>query len=50
MVDVAEGHVAALNHIFSSKTPYCDPVNLGTGTGTSVLEMIKASLLHLLFA
>jgi UDP-glucose 4-epimerase len=41
VVDLAEGHVAALNHIFSSKQPYCDPINLGTGTGTSVLEMIK---------
>ncbi len=41
MVDLAEGHVAALNHIFGSKEPYCDPINLGTGTGTSVLEMIK---------
>lgn len=33
--------MAALNHIFSSKEPYCDPINLGTGTGTSVLDMIK---------
>ena len=41
VVDLAEGHVAALNHIFSSREPYCDPINLGTGTGTSVLEMIK---------
>jgi UDP-glucose 4-epimerase len=41
VVDLAEGHVAALNHIFGSKEPYCDPINLGTGTGTSVLDMIK---------
>jgi UDP-glucose 4-epimerase len=41
VVDLAEGHVAALNHIFGSREPYCDPINLGTGTGTSVLDMIK---------
>jgi UDP-glucose 4-epimerase len=41
VVDLAEGHVAALDHIFSSREPYCDPINLGTGTGTSVLEMVK---------
>lgn len=33
--------MSALNHIFGSKEPYCDPINLGTGTGTSVLDMIK---------
>ena len=33
--------MAALNHIFGSKEPHCDPINLGTGTGTSVLDMIK---------
>jgi hypothetical protein len=47
VVDLAEGHVAALNHIFSSKEPYCDPINLGTGTGTSVLEMIKVGGMNL---
>lgn len=41
MVDLAEGHVAALNHIEHSAKPYCDPINLGTGRGTSVLEMVK---------
>ena len=41
MVDLAEGHVAALNHIERSAKPYCDPINLGTGRGTSVLEMVK---------
>jgi UDP-glucose 4-epimerase len=42
VVDLAEGHVAALKHIEGSKEPYCDPINLGTGTGTSVLGMVKA--------
>ncbi|GBF95426.1 UDP-galactose 4-epimerase [Raphidocelis subcapitata] len=42
VMDLAEGHVAALDKI--SKTPDygCQAVNLGTGKGTSVLEMIKA--------
>lgn len=38
VVDLAKGHVAALNHIKNGTTIY----NLGTGKGTSVLEMIKA--------
>lgn len=41
VVDLADGHVAALQHIEGSSKPYCDPINLGTGKGTSVLEMIK---------
>jgi hypothetical protein len=41
VVDLAEGHVAALKNIESRAEPYCDPINLGTGRGTSVLEMIK---------
>ncbi|MGD9960453.1 UDP-glucose 4-epimerase GalE [Nocardioides sp.] len=39
--DLAAGHVAALNRIVNSD----DPIrtwNLGTGTGTSVLEVVKA--------
>lgn len=42
VVDLAEGHVAALKHLFSNTNPYCDPINLGTGVGTSVYGMIKA--------
>jgi UDP-glucose 4-epimerase len=41
VVDLAEGHVAALKNVESRAEPYCDPINLGTGCGTSVLEMIK---------
>lgn len=38
VVDLAKGHVAALNHL----TPGADVYNLGTGHGVSVLEIIKA--------
>lgn len=38
VVDLAQGHLAALNHI----TPGFTAINLGTGHGTSVLEIIKA--------
>lgn len=39
VVDLAEGHVAALSH---SKGPGFHVYNLGTGHGTSVLEAIRA--------
>ncbi len=38
--DLAEGHVAALKSIFSKQYGYLN-INLGTGKGTSVLELIK---------
>ena len=41
VVDLAKGHVAALNKLKTSK-PACHIWNLGTGNGFSVLEMIKA--------
>jgi len=42
--DLAAGHLAALEKgIFEGKLDSkCDVINLGTGTGYSVLEMIKA--------
>ncbi len=40
VVDLAEGHVAALNSV--GKTPGVHTYNLGTGTGHSVLEVIGA--------
>jgi UDP-glucose 4-epimerase len=40
VVDLAKGHVRAVDRLFSSKGAYT--VNLGTGQGYSVLEMIKA--------
>ncbi len=38
VVDLAKGHVAALNHLKAGKRIY----NLGTGRGTSVLELLHA--------
>ncbi|MBB1580069.1 UDP-glucose 4-epimerase GalE [Candidatus Saccharibacteria bacterium] len=38
VVDLARGHVAALQHMRAGANVY----NLGTGSGTSVLEIIKA--------
>ena len=37
VIDLATGHLAALDHL----EPGCDAFNLGTGTGASVLEVIK---------
>lgn len=42
VVDLAEGHVAALKKLEGSKNLGCVPYNLGTGTGTTVLEMVHA--------
>jgi UDP-glucose 4-epimerase len=39
VVDLAEGHVAALK---SLDNPACFAVNLGTGSGNSVLDVVKA--------
>ncbi|MGB7982659.1 MAG: UDP-glucose 4-epimerase GalE [Candidatus Nanopelagicales bacterium] len=40
VVDLAEGHLAALRH--GTGRPGCRVFNLGTGRGTSVLEMVAA--------
>ena len=40
VVDLAKGHVAALR--YCAEHPGCEVVNLGTGTGYSVLDMVKA--------
>lgn len=40
VVDLAKGHVAALNHCLGKKGYYT--YNLGTGVGISVLDMIQA--------
>lgn len=37
VVDLASGHLAALNHL----EPGCDIFNLGTGNGSSVIDVIK---------
>ena len=41
VMDLAEGHVAALDKLFRTPSLGCVPINLGTGTGSTVLEMIK---------
>ncbi len=38
--DVAEAHVSGLNWLLSQHESTCEVVNLGTGRGTSVLEII----------
>ena len=40
VMDIAEGHVLALNFLFDNK-PQISNINLGTGTGYSVLDLIK---------
>jgi len=42
VVDLAQGHVAALD-VMAEFAPGCRPFNLGTGTGTTVLELIAAA-------
>lgn len=38
VVDLAKGHVAALNHLSQG----FDAINLGSGTGTSVMQLVNA--------
>ncbi|MEO7941285.1 MAG: UDP-glucose 4-epimerase GalE [Burkholderiaceae bacterium] len=40
VMDLADAHVAALAR--ASQTSGCDAINLGTGRGTSVLELVRA--------
>ena len=40
VVDLARGHVAAVNYVAANRG--CQVFNLGTGTGYSVLDMVKA--------
>ena len=40
VVDLAKGHVAAVK--FVTENPGCEVFNLGTGTGYSVLDMVKS--------
>lgn len=41
VVDLAKAHVKALQHLMSQEPAYYDVFNIGTGKGTSVLEVIK---------
>ena len=40
VMDLAEGHLCALEYILNNKTKFIQ-INLGTGYGTSVLQLIK---------
>ena len=42
VLDVADAHVAALDHIFKQPPGYFDVFNVGTGRPNSVLEVINA--------
>nr|XP_043639951.1 bifunctional UDP-glucose 4-epimerase and UDP-xylose 4-epimerase 1 [Erigeron canadensis] len=42
VMDLADGHVAALRKLFTKEDIGCFACNLGTGRGTSVLEMVTA--------
>jgi UDP-glucose 4-epimerase len=41
VMDLAEGHVAALAKLAGTPGHGCRALNLGTGRGTSVLEMVR---------
>jgi UDP-glucose 4-epimerase len=42
VVDLAKAHVKALEWLQLQNKPVCEPFNLGTGKGTSVLEIIHS--------
>ncbi|KAF8413125.1 hypothetical protein HHK36_001101 [Tetracentron sinense] len=42
VMDLADGHIAALRKLFTTDNIGCTAYNLGTGRGTSVLEMVSA--------
>lgn len=41
VVDLAKGHVAALEKLYTDESVGCEAVNLGTGKGVSVLELVE---------
>lgn len=43
VMDLAEGHVAAVQKLLDNPHLGCVPINLGTGTGSTVLEMVSVS-------
>jgi UDP-glucose 4-epimerase len=44
--DIARAHVMALDYLAKKEAPFCDALNLGTGNGVSVLELIH-SFIHI---
>ena len=43
VMDLAEGHVAAVQKLIDNPNLGCIPINLGTGTGSTVIEMVKVT-------
>jgi UDP-glucose 4-epimerase len=41
VMDLADAHVSALNFLFEQTKPCLEYINVGTGKGTSVMEMIQ---------
>lgn len=41
VMDLAEAHAAAVEHLLQVKGPHAQTLNLGTGKGLSVLEVVK---------
>ena len=41
VMDLAEGHVAAVKKLLDNPQLGCKAINLGTGTGSTVLEMVS---------
>ncbi len=41
VTDLAQAHVATLGYLAEQRTPFFDIFNVGTGRGTSVMELIK---------
>ena len=48
VVDLADGHTKALTHLFGSEDTFCKAINLGTGVGSTVLEMVHVRSANLL--
>lgn len=41
VLDLNEAHIRAIEMLLQAKQPICEVINLGTGTGNTVLEMVK---------
>jgi UDP-glucose 4-epimerase len=41
VMDLASAHLKALEYMFGKDEPICDAINIGTGKGNSVLELIN---------
>jgi len=42
VMDLADGHLHGLKQLDTSKVGHCTAINLGTGTGYSVLDVVRA--------